>query len=80
MSKKKNHEQEIAEKEINSEEINFEETAASPDKEHKEEVKISPTTEELLALEKDKNLRIFAEFENFRKIFFRLFENHLPWL
>tara|TARA_B100001287_G_scaffold272627_1_gene274621 strand:- start:324 stop:833 length:510 start_codon:yes stop_codon:yes gene_type:complete len=27
----------------------------------------SPTTEELLALEKDKNLRLFAEFENFRK-------------
>ena len=26
-----------------------------------------PTTEELLALEKDKNLRLFAEFENFRK-------------
>ena len=27
----------------------------------------SPTTEELLAIEKDKNLRLFAEFENFRK-------------
>ena len=27
----------------------------------------SPTIEELLALEKDKNLRLFAEFENFRK-------------
>ena len=27
----------------------------------------SPTTEELLAQEKDKNLRLFAEFENFRK-------------
>ena len=32
-----------------------------------EETKIPPTTEELLAVEKDKNLRLFAEFENFRK-------------
>jgi molecular chaperone GrpE len=67
MSKKKNHEQEIAEKEINSEEINSEEITASPDTEKEEEVKIPLTTEELLALEKDKNLRLFAEFDNFRK-------------
>ncbi|MAX68748.1 MAG: nucleotide exchange factor GrpE [Flavobacteriales bacterium] len=33
----------------------------------KEEVKYPPSTEELLAAEKDKNLRLFAEFENFRK-------------
>ena len=32
-----------------------------------EETKIPPSTEELLAIEKDKNLRLFAEFENFRK-------------
>ena len=32
-----------------------------------EEVKTSPTTEELLAIEKDKNIRLIAEFENFRK-------------
>ena len=32
-----------------------------------EETKNHPTTEELLATEKDKNLRLFAEFENFRK-------------
>jgi len=32
-----------------------------------EEIKNPPTTEELLATEKDKNLRLFAEFENFRK-------------
>ena len=62
MSKKKHHEQKITEKEINSEE-----TDISPDKEKEEEVKIPPTTEELLALEKDKNLRLFAEFDNFRK-------------
>ena len=67
MNKKKNQEQEIAEKKINSEEINSEDIAASPDTENEEEVKIPPTTEELLALAKDKNLRIFAEFDNFRK-------------
>ncbi|MGY8988799.1 MAG: nucleotide exchange factor GrpE [Flavobacteriales bacterium] len=33
----------------------------------KEEVESPPRTEELLAAEKDKNLRLFAEFENFRK-------------
>ena len=32
-----------------------------------EEEKTPPTTEELLEIEKDKNLRIFAEFENFRR-------------
>ena len=33
----------------------------------KEEVNSPPSTEELLSAEKDKNLRLFAEFENFRK-------------
>ena len=33
----------------------------------KEEAKLPPSTEELLSSEKDKNLRLFAEFENFRK-------------
>ncbi len=32
-----------------------------------EKVESQPTTEELLEIEKDKNLRIFAEFENFRR-------------
>ena len=32
-----------------------------------EESKNNPTFEELLVEEKDKNLRLFAEFENFRK-------------
>ena len=32
-----------------------------------EGTKIPASTEELLAVEKDKNLRLFAEFENFRK-------------
>ena len=33
----------------------------------KEETKSPPSTEELFNIEKDKNLRLFAEFENFRK-------------
>ena len=32
-----------------------------------EKVESQPTTKELLEIEKDKNLRIFAEFENFRR-------------
>merc|ERR1712224_397752 len=32
-----------------------------------EKIQSAPSTEELLAAEKDKNLRLFAEFENFRK-------------
>ena len=36
-------------------------------KNQKEEVKSPPSKEELLAAQKDKNLRLFAEFENFRK-------------
>ena len=67
MSKKKQEEQEIAEKVINSEAENTEETKASPEEVKEEEVKIPLTTEELLAIEKDKNLRLFAEFENFRR-------------
>ena len=67
MSKKKQEEQEIAEKAINSEVENTEETKASSEETKEEEVKIPLTTEELLAIEKDKNLRLFAEFDNFRK-------------
>ena len=33
----------------------------------KKESKKTPSKEELLSIEKDKNLRLFAEFENFRK-------------
>ena len=36
-------------------------------KTQEKESKNTPTTEELLSIEKDKNLRLFAEFENFRK-------------
>ena len=37
------------------------------DSKKKENVKKPLTNKELLAIEKDKNLRLFAEFENFRK-------------
>ena len=67
MSKKKNQEQEIAGKKINSEEVQTEETANPEEDTREEGIKIPLTTEELLAIEKDKNLRLFAEFENFRK-------------
>ena len=67
MSKKKQQEQEIADKEVNAEALKTEETKASSEEMKEEEVKIPLTTEELLAIEKDKNLRLFAEFDNFRK-------------
>ena len=67
MSKKKKQEQDIADKTINSEEVKTEETVDSQEEIKEEEVKISLTTEELLAIEKDKNLRLFAEFDNFRR-------------
>ena len=67
MSKKKQQEQEIADKKVNAEALKTEETKASSEEMKEEEVKIPLTTEELLAIEKDKNLRLFAEFDNFRK-------------
>jgi molecular chaperone GrpE len=67
MSKKKQQEQEIADKKVNTEALKTEETKASSEEMKEEEVKIPLTTEELLAIEKDKNLRLFAEFDNFRK-------------
>ena len=54
MAKKKERKKEVEE---TTEEIEIQ----------KEEVKSPPSTEELLAAEKVKNLRLFAEFENFRK-------------
>ena len=41
--------------------------AKSHDKEEQKEVETPLTSEELLAIEKDKNMRLFAEFDNFRK-------------
>ena len=67
MSKKKTQEQEIADKTINSEEAKTEETVNSQEEIKEEDVETPLTTEELLAIEKDKNLRLFAEFDNFRR-------------
>ena len=53
----KNKKQDIKEVEETIEKVKIQEV----------EVKTPPTTEELLSSEKDKNLRLFAEFENFRK-------------
>ena len=67
MSKKKNQKQDISDKAINSEELKAKETTNLQEEINEEEVIDPLTTEELLLLEKDKNLRLFAEFDNFRK-------------
>ena len=67
MSKKKKQEQKIADKIINSEEVKTEETVNSQEEIKEEDEEIPLSTEELLAIEKDKNLRLFAEFDNFRR-------------
>jgi molecular chaperone GrpE len=67
MSKNKQAEQEIAEETIQTETVKTEENTTSTEEPVKEEIKIELTLEEQLAAEKDKNLRLFAEFENFRR-------------
>ena len=67
MSKKKQAQQEVAEETIQTETVKTEENTTSTEELLKEEVKIELTLEEQLAAEKDKNLRLFAEFENFRR-------------
>ena len=67
MNKKKQEEQEITKKVNNTEEVNKDENTEKSDKEETKKEVIPPTTEELLATEKDKSLRLFAEIENFRK-------------
>ena len=56
-------------KKIEKKKKNKEETSRKKDtsKNSKKKKQNTPTIEELLAIEKDKNLRLFAEFENFRK-------------
>ena len=51
-------------KKKNKENISRKKDTSKNSKKNKQD---SPTIEELLAIEKDKNLRLFAEFENFRK-------------
>jgi len=67
MSKNKQAQQEVAEETIQTETVKTEENTTSTEELVKEEVKIELTLEEQLATEKDKNLRLFAEFENFRR-------------
>jgi len=67
MSKKKQAQQEVAEEIIQTETVKTEENTTSTDEIVNEEIKIELTLEEQLAVEKDKNLRLFAEFENFRR-------------
>lgn len=67
MNKKKNKTQKITDETINPEVEKTEEKVSNDEDINEEEIKIPITTEELLAIEKDKNLRLFAEFENFRK-------------
>jgi molecular chaperone GrpE len=52
---------------IQTETVKTEENTNSTEESIKEEIKIELTLEEQLAAEKDKNLRLFAEFENFRR-------------
>ena len=64
MSKKK------AKVQKNAEEVKKPEAEVTDEKSEAEKEKVEqtpPTLEELLAIEKDKNLRLLAEFENFRK-------------
>tara|TARA_B100000768_G_scaffold92910_1_gene86889 strand:- start:894 stop:1451 length:558 start_codon:yes stop_codon:yes gene_type:complete len=67
MSKKKQANQEVAEETIQSETVKSEENINLSEGEVKEEVIKELTLEQQLAAEKDKNLRLFAEFENFRR-------------
>ena len=67
MSKKKQAQKEVTEETIQTETVKTEENTTSTEESVKEEIKIELTLEEQLAAEKDKNLRLFAEFENFRR-------------
>ena len=67
MNKKKNKAQKITDETIYPEVEKTEVKVSNDEDINEEELKIPITTEELLAIEKDKNLRLFAEFENFRK-------------
>ena len=68
MSKKKNQDKKQSSKTAKKENIHTEEKKnLQEEKIDKKEDKSPPTTEELLAIEKDKNLRLFAEFDNFRR-------------
>ena len=68
MSKKKNQDKKQSSKTAKKENIHTEEKKnLQEEKIDKKEDKSPPTTEELLAIEKDKNLRLFAECDNCRR-------------
>ena len=53
---------------IHEENLNLnEETTQKPENETAENMTVTPTPEELLAEEKDRYVRLFAEFENYKK-------------
>ena len=67
-----NKKEKMDKEDINEEEIKNTETAIEDEKSEQEEIEptpevTEPTPEELLAQEKDKYLRLFAEFENYKK-------------
>jgi len=64
---KKNNPQGVSKKNRKSEKEKSKTLEPKLDKKKEEKTETPATTEELLALEKDKNLRLFAEFDNFRK-------------
>ena len=67
MSKKNKNTKETIEKGPNSGKENTEETTNKSEGVKQKEAIPEPTIEEQLVIEKDKNLRLFAEFENFRR-------------
>ena len=67
MSKKKQTQQEVTEEIKQTETVKSDENTNSKEEEAKKEVLKELTLEEQIAAEKDKNLRLFAEFENFRR-------------
>ncbi len=69
MSKKKDKEKEVREKEkkVKEKENTDSKAEQKDDLSHKEAEKKAPTQEDLIEKEKDKFLRLFAEFENFKK-------------
>ena len=65
MTKKKKQKQKAAEKSISNKEKKTKSPSSKIVDQKEEERSLNP--KDLLAIEKDKNLRLFAEFENFRK-------------
>ena len=67
MSKKKQKEKESQENKNIDENLNTSEKSSLSDNQKQQEPIVELSIDEQLAFEKDKNLRLFAEFENFRK-------------